>query len=132
MADIQPTKADVVEAQAILQHNRDVRREGTTAEVNMINLTDEKLAKDVMRRAKELGVKPSAPAATSELDKALKAFHGTQLRTRTGKAPGPSEAKNKGGPIQKRPQMMHGGAYKGKKHAYTAGGSVNNLKMMRK
>ena len=41
-------------------------------------------------------------------------------------------AKNKGGPIQKRPQMMHGGAYKGKKHAYAAGGSVNKLKMMRK
>ena len=41
-------------------------------------------------------------------------------------------AKNKGGPVQKRPQMMHGGAYKGKKHAYTAGGSVNNLKIMRK
>ena len=38
----------------------------------------------------------------------------------------------KGGPVQKRPQMMHGGAYKGKKHAYTAGGSVNNLKIMRK
>ena len=38
----------------------------------------------------------------------------------------------KGGPIQKRPQMMHGGAYKGKKHAYTAGGSVNNLNIMRK
>ena len=38
----------------------------------------------------------------------------------------------KGGPIQKRPQMMHGGAYKGKKHSYAAGGSVNSLKMMRK
>ena len=113
MADIQPTKADVVEAQAILQHNRDVRREGTTAEVNMIDPTDEKLAKDVMRRAKELGVKPSAPATTPPVTSR-------------------PAAKNKGGPIQKRPQMMHGGAYKGKKHAYTAGGSVNNLKMMRK
>jgi hypothetical protein len=40
--------------------------------------------------------------------------------------------KNKGGPIQKRPQMMHGGAYKGKKHAYTAGGSVHSMNMGRK
>ena len=38
----------------------------------------------------------------------------------------------KGGPVQKRPQMMHGGVYKGKKHAYAAGGYVNNLKMMKK
>ena len=44
----------------------------------------------------------------------------------------PVTSRNKGGPIQKRPQMMHGGAYKGKKHAYTAGGSVNNLKIMKK
>jgi|TARA_R110000823_G_scaffold297688_2_gene417895 predicted sugar kinase len=41
-------------------------------------------------------------------------------------------AKHKGGPIQKRPQMMHGGAYKGKKHAYTAGGSVHSMNMGRK
>ena len=44
----------------------------------------------------------------------------------------PVTCRNKGGPIQKRPQMMHGGAYKGKKHAYTAGGSVNNLNMGKK
>ncbi len=44
----------------------------------------------------------------------------------------PVTRRNKGGPVQKRPQMMHGGAYKGKKHAYTAGGSVNSLKIMRK
>jgi len=36
----------------------------------------------------------------------------------------------KGGMIRKnkRPQMMTGGAYKGKKHSYAAGGKVNKLK----
>ena len=33
----------------------------------------------------------------------------------------------KGGMV-KRPQMMQGGAYKGKKHSYAAGGKVNKLK----
>jgi len=32
----------------------------------------------------------------------------------------------KGGMV-KRPQMMQGGAYKGKKHSYSAGGKVNKL-----
>ena len=44
----------------------------------------------------------------------------------------PVTRRNKGGPVQKRPQMMHGGAYKGKKHAYTAGGSVHSMNMGRK
>ena len=44
----------------------------------------------------------------------------------------PVTSRYKGGPVQKRPQMMHGGVYKGKKHAYAAGGYVNNLKMMKK
>ena len=46
--------------------------------------------------------------------------------------PRPTTRRNKGGPVQKRPQMMHGGAYKGKKHAYIAGGSVSNLNMGKK
>jgi len=38
--------------------------------------------------------------------------------------------KNKGGMI-KRPQMMHGGSHKGKKHAYAAGGSVKEMKLFK-
>jgi len=38
--------------------------------------------------------------------------------------------KNKGGMI-KRPQMMHGGSHKGKKHSYTAGGSVKEMKLFK-
>ena len=40
----------------------------------------------------------------------------------------------KGGMIKKnkRPQMMKGGAYKGKKHSYAAGGKVNELKNFKK
>ena len=41
----------------------------------------------------------------------------------TGK---PLKPLNKGGMI-KRPQMMHGGSHKGKKHAYAAGGSVKEI-----
>lgn len=36
----------------------------------------------------------------------------------------------KGGNIKKL-QMVHGGAYKGKKHSYAAGGVVKNMKIMR-
>ena len=36
----------------------------------------------------------------------------------------------KGGMV-KRPQMMHGGSHKGKKHAYTAGGSVKEMKLFK-
>jgi len=37
--------------------------------------------------------------------------------------------KSRGGPVKKnkRPQMMKGGSYKGKKHSYAAGGKVNKL-----
>ena len=47
--------------------------------------------------------------ANAQLDKVLKA-----------------KPKAKGGMV-KRPQMVHGGAYKGKKHSYAAGGKVNKL-----
>ena len=40
-------------------------------------------------------------------------------------------AKHKGGPVHKRPQMMGGGMYKGRKHAYAAGGSVKNLNIVK-
>ena len=57
-------------------------------------------------------------------------------------------AKNKGGPITKpkakmmgggmygggeykKPQMVHGGVHKGKKHAYAAGGMVKDMNTMR-
>ena len=36
----------------------------------------------------------------------------------------------KGGMV-KRPQMMHGGSHKGKTHAYTAGGSVKEMKLFK-
>ena len=39
--------------------------------------------------------------------------------------------KHKGGPVHKRPQMMGGGMYKGRKHAYAAGGSVKNLNIVK-
>ncbi len=51
-------------------------------------------------------------------------------------------AKHKGGPIKKKPKMMHGGMhkkaemmgggmYKGKKHSYAGGGMVKDMKLMR-
>jgi len=46
--------------------------------------------------------------------------------------PRPATRRYKGGSVQKRPQMMAGGMYKGKKHAYAAGGYVNKLKIMNK
>ena len=39
--------------------------------------------------------------------------------------------KHKGGPVHKRPQMMGGGMYKGRKHAYAAGGTVKNLNIVK-
>ena len=36
-----------------------------------------------------------------------------------------------GGVPTKRPQMMHGGAYKGKSHSYATGGAVKDMKSMR-
>ena len=50
------------------------------------------------------------------------------------KQPDPSVLKHdkyrKGG-VKKKPQMSHGGAYKGKKHTYAAGGAVKDMKIMR-
>lgn len=74
-------------------------------------------------------VKVAYEAIRRDIEKASPATPATIPPVTSRPAPA---VKYKGGPIQKRPQMMHGGAYKGKKHAYTAGGSVNNLKMMRK
>jgi hypothetical protein len=42
-----------------------------------------------------------------------------------------AKPKAKGGMV-KRPQMVQGGAYKGKKHNYSAGGKVNELKNFKK
>ena len=100
MEEKQPTTADVTEAKGILADA------GSSP-------TDRAHATEVMRLAKELGVREILVPK-----------------------------KNKGGPIKKKPKMMHGGMqkkaemmgggmYKGKKHSYAGGGMVKDMKLMR-
>lgn len=135
MADERPTDADVTEARAILQDYAKIRREGTSEEVKMINPQDESMAKAVLASAKELGVRPTVvPKKNKNKPNPLYDYEPPK--------------KNKGGPITKpkakmmgggmygggeykKPQMVHGGVHKGKKHAYAAGGMVKDINMMR-
>ena len=54
-------------------------------------------------------------------------FRTSKIDTKTGK---PRIPKRKP-PAPKRPEMMHGGVHKSKKHAYAAGGMVKDMNIMR-
>jgi len=119
MADERPTDADVTEARAILQDYAKIRREGTPEEVKMINPEDESMAKAVLASAKELGVRPTVVPKKNK---------GGPITKPKAKMMGGGMY---GGGEYKKPQMVHGGVHKGKKHAYAAGGMVKDMNMMR-
>ena len=119
-SDPQPTTADVIEAEAILRDNAHIRRTGTTEEVDkLLNnpgaIDDARRATDVLKRAKEHGVREIIiPEST---DRAKGGLIKKKKKMRHG------------GVHTKRPQMMGGGAFKGKYHSYAAGGKVVDMKL---
>ena len=148
MADERPTDADVTEALSILKDYAKIRREGSSEEVRLIkkDKDTEKHAKDVLRRAGDLGTKPTIPPKKNKNDpkKLIRKEIQENLITKNQKLIDELKAKHNlhpdsemvkggmyGGGEYKKPQMVHGGVHKGKKHAYAAGGMVKDMKIMR-
>ena len=109
------TRKQIKEAEAKVKAKREAAQSQIRA--NRI-LKDVKVIPESLEETlKKARIKPKSKSKPKSEDAAYhKKYYGSGLR--------------KGG-IGKRPQMMHGGSHKSKKHAYAAGGSVKELKLFK-
>ena len=78
------------------------------------------------RRRKNTAIKLAKSEQGEEIKPIIRSLAGQKARRKLKKYL-ENQPRNKGGPVNKRPQIIKGGAYKGKKHSYAAGGKVNKL-----
>ena len=134
--DKRPTTVDVNEAKAILREIAAIRADETKTTEEVENLTNTSTAladilhaEKVLRNAEKYGVRERQIVPPP--DKVSVATRGQSVLPRRAKGGLIKKKKMRhGGVHTKRPQMVHGGAYKGKKHSYAAGGAVKDTKMM--